>query len=534
MRTVLDEASWLAFVSDLVNDVKGAMDSKDFKNVIVPSGKTANYIGGSISKYTKDLIMTFPTLIDNSLSPETASMISKANERNIISMLQILFASMQIRATDGKEVIERIYGNKYGLGKMSYDDYADALMGLYDKYTESVSEDVMADAVKKMEAELKRPMKDFPTDSFSDTSLNDFQAININGTQAIKFSPVKNVDESVDELESFTEAPTPPQAGPTSFGVGWAKDDYGFFHRDPYMISAPDVDTLKTHNQALNYYYNKQNQDAINKLNKKNYKLDKEKFAHQKMQDAIRNRNDIERNIMMQSIQKRDAIEKQLLDSDIKKANEMQPSLLIIHYSEVDPEISEIIDTRSFVAGVKSRLIPVSSSDIVDRIVVKNKTSLNFLNFVRATTGEISFMKDFILCIKQAKIDAKNSIKRGEAAEMWKTLESLAVKNRANKIRKSGNDASAITTLVINKETVNLIMKQYEINLESVPVARKILDEYNLLGIMIADESIETVKFLYDGQDMFEEQAYSFLEKENSDSKAYKKIINLMGQNRRF
>jgi hypothetical protein len=116
---------------------------------------------------------------------------------------------------------------------------------------------------------------------------------------------------------------------------------------------------------------------------------------------------------------------------------------------------------------------------------------------------------------------------------MWKTLESLAVKNKTNKLRKSGNDASAITTLVVNQETVNLIKKDYEINLENPSIARMILNEYNLLGLIIADESIEVVKFLYDGQDMFEQQAYSFLERENND-KSYKKIINLMSQNRRF
>ena len=227
-------------------------------------------------------------------------------------------------------------------------------------------------------------------------------------------------------------------------------------------------------------------------------------------------------------------LSKQLMDSDVKKANEMQPTMIIINYSEVDgADNYKIMDQRSFIAGVKSRLIPVSSSDILERIVAKNKTRINFLNFIRATTGEINFMKDFVLCLKQTKIDAKNSIKRGQAAEMWKTLEALATKNNRNKLRKSGNDASAITTLVVNQETANLIRKEYDIDIESVTTARQVMNDYNLLGLFIVDESIEVVKFLYDGNDMFEQQAYSFLERENND-KSYKKIINLIGQNRRF
>ena len=70
-----------------------------------------SYLGGSISNYTKNLVMTFPVLCDNSLPPETASMISRANERNIVAMLEMLFASMQLKGTDGMEVLSRIHKN---------------------------------------------------------------------------------------------------------------------------------------------------------------------------------------------------------------------------------------------------------------------------------------------------------------------------------------------------------------------------------------------------------------------------------------
>ena len=537
MRTVLDEASALGLLGSLISDAVR-------KGTRIPEKASPNYIGGSISKYAKDLIMTFPTLIDNSLTPETASMISKAHERNVVSMLQILFASMQITGRDGREIINRIYGNKNGLGSPTYDDYMDALnnfyhnnthmisgSGLSTKFFESgnITNDVMVDTVRNMQNKLKQPMKSFPLDSFSNNSLNDYSVMNINGIEKIQFTPVK-------------------EANGSAFGNGWEQDKYGFFHRDPHKISLPIEDELKTHNQAQNYYYQVKNMDHNRRQDAANYKLNKDKFEYQKGQDDIRNtltqnqfdqrtRMDLAQISQMRNQVRKDnidALSRQLLDSDIKKSNEMQPTLIIINYSEVDANDDyKITDQRSFVAGVKSRLIPVTSTDILERIVAKNKTRINFLNFIRATTGEINFIKDFILCMKQTKIDAKNYIKRGQAAEMWKTLEALATKNNRNKLRKSGNDASAITTLVVNQETVNLIYKEYEIDLENINTARQVMNDYNLLALIIADESIEVIKFLYDGNDMFEQQAYSFLEKENND-KAYKKIINLMGQNRRF
>ena len=222
---------------------------------------------------------------------------------------------------------------------------------------------------------------------------------------------------------------------------------------------------------------------------------------------------------------------KRLLDADVRKSNEMQPALMIINYDIIDPKSTRVLRQSSFVAGVKSRLIPVESQDIMDRVFAKNKTKVNFKNFIRATTGEISFVKDFLLCINQAKIDAKNASKKGLAANMWKTLENRAIKNNFNRIRKEGtNDASAITVLVISQETVNALNKYYHIDLSKVKAANELMTTYNLMGIIIADDSLEVAKFLYAGNDNWDQQAYSFLEKEGKD-KSYKQVVNLLNKN---
>ena len=115
---------------------------------------------------------------------------------------------------------------------------------------------------------------------------------------------------------------------------------------------------------------------------------------------------------------------------------------------------------------------------------------------------------------------------------MWKVLENRSIKNNWNKLKRKGNDASAITTLVINQETVNIMKKEYNFDIENIRNARMIFDAYNLLGIIIADESIEVVKFLYVGNDSWEQLAYTYLEKETNDN-SYKKIINLLSKSGR-
>lgn len=536
MKSVLEaNSSPLAFFNSLL----GIDPSSPIRKVenLFNKQKNGPYLRGSISNYTKGLTMTFPMLCDNSLSPETASMLSRANERYIVTMLQMLFASAQFNSTDGFDVISSIHKNIKV--RKSLDDYIDAVDNFVGMESTDISKADMADAVRKMEGELKKPLSNFPTDSFSAKSLNDYQVFRFGNQTMVK----EHVLNEAPILGNADKLVMDFSAEPKEIQNVGSKDAY-VGKNSKFIFANVDGSELnmvqKDQNDAIFKSIQSLHKLSDMQIAQMKMNLANQQFNHQKELDTVRKELDkakldqIKRQNDIQDLQNQyDQITKQILDTDIKKANEMAPTLMVVSYNEIDPNSGEMKSKRAFVAGVKSRLIAVDSADIVDRIVAKNKTQLSFLNFIRATTGEISFLADFILCLKQAKIDAKNSIKKGEAARVWKTLESLSIKNNRRKLRKSGNDASAITTLVINQETVNMINKQYEFDLESISNAWQIMNAYNLLGIMIADESTETVKILYSGHDMWETQAYSYLEKESND-KSYRKIINLIGQNRRF
>lgn len=444
------------------------------------------YLKGSISNYTKDLVMTFPTMCDNSLPASTASMISRANERNIATMLQLLFASISLTGSDGVKALEKIHKNISV--SMSLDDYIDALDAIANESASLSDFPQSSDIIRitnEMVAQLKETAKSFPVDSFNERSLNDYTVHNVYGNILVRETAIVNEDIN------FT-------------------DD---------QISAMNGGNLEKARQQLQI---KQLQQNLNNN------------ANQEYRDSIN--NDIKsKNLQSQSYQlSADALSKQLLDTDIKKANEMAPTLMVVKLMvpSEDPNTKQTIEKEQpFVAGVKSRLISVDSSDIIERIIAKNKTKINFLNFIRATTGEIRLVRDLLLCIDQAKINAKNAVKKGPAAKMWDVLDNRSIKNNMNKLKRKGNDASAITTLVINQETVNILKKEYDFDVENIKNARMLFEAYNLLGIIIADESIEVAKFLYAGNDMWEQQAYSYLEKESNDN-SYKKVINLLSKGR--
>lgn len=209
--------------------------------------------------------------------------------------------------------------------------------------------------------------------------------------------------------------------------------------------------------------------------------------------------------------------------TDIKKANELVPTMMVINFYNSDTK-----HASTAVIGIKAKLYPMNYEDIIERIYTKNKDNEGFHNFIRATTREISFWKDFIFAIDKAKIDAINSGKRGSKSKIWKVLERRALKGKMKRFIGLGNDAAAISTLVVSKDDVELLKKNYDLDVEKPYIIKPIMDSYSLMCFVIVDESTEVVKFLFDsGDNSFETLTFSHLEREAADN-SYKKVINLM------
>lgn len=222
-----------------------------------------------------------------------------------------------------------------------------------------------------------------------------------------------------------------------------------------------------------------------------------------------------------------DIINKQLLDSDVKKANELVPSTLIVSFTGTNKD-GKVVPIQNVVLGVKARMIPMDSNDIITHFMNKVEDRNWLLQFLRATTREISFVKDFLFAIDKAKIDALSRSKRGSASPMWKVLERRSIKSRIRRFIGRSNDANAITTVVVSQEEVDYVRKEHNINFEEFSVISSVMEAYNLMGFAILDESLEVAKFLFDtGEAMWENLAFNALERENSNND-YKKIVNLM------
>lgn len=227
-----------------------------------------------------------------------------------------------------------------------------------------------------------------------------------------------------------------------------------------------------------------------------------------------------------------DALNKQVMDTDVKKANELVPSMMIVNIVNKEEGCDAV--TSAFVIGVKAKIYPVDSMDMINRIILKSRDKNVLQQFIRATTREISFMRDFIFCLDRAKMDALSQSRRGSSSKLWKVLERRAKKDKLRKWLNQVNDATAISTLVISQGEVEYIKKNEGLNIENPAVIRPIMESYNLMSVVIVDEAMEVAKFIFDtGEDIYEHISFNLLEREASDS-SYKKVINLISKMNKY
>ena len=219
---------------------------------------------------------------------------------------------------------------------------------------------------------------------------------------------------------------------------------------------------------------------------------------------------------------------KQVLDGDYKKANELMPTMMTVNF-KVKDDNGNIVNYDNALVGIKAKLYPIVSDDIIKHIADKTADNNWITNFFRATTREISFIKDFVLALDKAKIDAMSlSTRKSTSDKMWKVLERRATNSRLKRSMFSNNSAAAITTLCISQEEVEFIRKNHNIDLERISNIIGLFESLNLMCICIVDESLEVAKFIYDTREpMWETISFTHLERESSDN-TYKRVVNLM------
>lgn len=350
----------------------------------------------SIAKAASNLVLTFPVLVDESVSLNTAQLLTRAIEGKALVMLQLLFSAISVQSLKDDETAFDVIG----------------------KIHKNLNSDDIEDYIQRME------------------------------TMA--------TNESYEALDHLMK-------------------------------------TIREENIAIDTY-------TFNE----SYPAPIDEDANNKSMNDVKNRGT--------------GFIADIKDTDIKKVNNMMPSVLVVKLHNKNSQI-----TTNVAVGVKAKIQYVPQDEVIYRISSKNKDKNMLFNFIRSTTREISFLKDFLFALDKAKLDAIKIQKSSNS--VWKILERRAVRNR---VRMFNNDGGygGIVSLVISADTLATLNKEYDFK-ASISEVENLISQYNLLAFFVADDVNERATYLFDDASrQFTTVSYTALEK--TDSKDYKKIINLL------
>lgn len=467
-------------VYDIIND------TKDFDNIEWMRTKNNT---GSIARRAANLTLVFPVLVSTALSIDKAIIISKALERKCATLMQILFSSIQVTsAKDLGEYISQFHSN-LNTKNLDLGDFINAVDTLANEGAITITDKDVYDTVM----EDMKNINYYIDTALTETSVNDFKIKkNMYGEQSvvlekkITINP-NNVSLGTAAVVSDSPLSSPSQtrtAGSANFTTGGSK--------------TRTLNTIK--NNIIN-----------------NDIRTKETITNKTVVDANNSGKDAAT-----------IFKTQLTQAELNKANELVPTTMFVNFISKSKD-GDAITVNNGVVGIKCKMYPINSMDIIYRISSKYDDNNWLINLIKASTREISFLKDFLFAIDKAKLDAINMSKETNSAKMFRTLERRSSKNVLYTLLKK-NNAAPITSLVISQEEIEYLKKYNNLDLEKVYNARVILEKFNLMDIVIVDEVLETAKFLFDdGDGVFETLTLDALEKEAKDS-SYKKVVNLMGK----
>lgn len=435
----------------------------------------------SMSRSAADGTMQFPLIASRALSYEAIQRIANAAERNAASFAQIVLTMNPTMDTSEGDIAE--YVRQFHQNSDTEDDFRSELVDAINaKENCTVLYKVFRTdnkGLKILKEELTEHGADWRTGKLNDVVAAKFIKDN---TFTVPLSESQRRELLQSKLKAVKEA----KAKPGNTVVNNRNNNYNPTHIDVN----PNIDARHTSNNTINVSTGNGQKSHMPEGGRENI---------------------VQNNI--------------LRDNDVKKANELVPTLLHIRVIATDKSGKTHIDKYvDFIVGVKCTIHPVDTEEVIDELVDVCRNHDGFFKFIRWTTGEISFLTDFLLNMKDSKKEV--SKQSSGASPWWSRLRHLSSIGHLKKNMFMKKRILPNASIVVTQEEVDLIKNTYGFDLMNPGFVSKIMDRFYLLCFIVADDALEVAHFKYDGQMSYQTVSYAGLEKENSNSaRQFKDIL---------
>ena len=215
-----------------------------------------------------------------------------------------------------------------------------------------------------------------------------------------------------------------------------------------------------------------------------------------------------------------------LKDNDVKKANELVPSLMSVQLVQRNDAGQNI--PIHFLLGIKAVLHPVGSVEMINNVfkAFDKGSRGKFFEFLRWTTGEISFIKDLVLGIDDVKRDL-NAERSKQESPWWNLLRN---RNSVSRFRKWTKSAPLLpnATIAMTQAEVDNLRANTGVDVLDPGSALQVMQQLGLLQFIVVDDANDVAYFLIDGQTRFQTYTFSALQRDNGD--AEKQAMRLIKQ----
>lgn len=498
--------------------------AKGLSNVATNAkGDKSEYSYSSIAKAASKLIAVFPVLASRTVSFDTARMTSKYIEQ--ISCQFFMFALQQANISNAKDGIEylRQFHQNLNMGDDNTDSVIAAMQSWIDAYTKGTQESTtFADALNN--------------EVLSEAMVDPFMMQS--DDVKISASDMRELMHAMQESASIQFYDT--KLNPLSIDDYVVREFAGGDYRvtvSPYILNEAKLDRNKANNSYKENKEQHRHEEEMDRNYTERYKADRKAETeyykeYNRSREADRQYNDQkdkdtkEQNDRVNANRMR-ANTAILKDQDIKKMNDAVPSILIVKFYQKNNNDGVSGVATEFLIGIKSKVVPITTAEILRRIMNDNKDGQKFLKFMRVITGELK-ASDVLLGLSRITDDVKSYKVKGARGDIWTLLQNRAVAAKEQVRSGKHNDFSAITTVLISQQDADELYREENFDINDPKNAIHFMQSYNLMGFAIADDSNEVLHLLLDnGSKNFEDISYRMLERETQDS-TYKKLINLM------
>lgn len=227
----------------------------------------------------------------------------------------------------------------------------------------------------------------------------------------------------------------------------------------------------------------------------------------------------------------RTPMQRHIVDGEFKKANDLVPTMLHIRvYPKSDKEGVELPEPIDFVLGIKVTLHPVAPDVVAEQLAKGVNADDAFFNFIKWTTGETKFFKDFVFAVDRQKADAMDM--RSNAKGWFVASKRRKVySNMMSKFTKK-NIPTPIMSIIVTTDTLYQLKELYGYDVEKNPgLIKRFMDEYFLLGFVTVNPGTQRVDFQFDGNEQTETVTLNTLIREETrDDKKFKDMMKMIGR----